>query len=71
MNILMKIDGMSCQHCIKNLKNGLLDVDGIMKADVSLEKKSTSIETERDFSEDELREIIDELGFELVSVMVS
>jgi copper chaperone len=32
----LKIDGMSCQHCVKSVREALLAVPGVTRADVEI-----------------------------------
>jgi copper chaperone len=36
-NITLKVTGMSCEHCVKAVKNASTDVPGVSDAEVSLE----------------------------------
>ena len=46
MNTELKIEGMSCGHCVMRVKSALQDVAGVSKVDVDLLKKSAMIEGE-------------------------
>ena len=34
----LKIDGMSCQHCVKTVTNALTELEGVKRAKVNLRK---------------------------------
>jgi copper chaperone len=40
----LTVEGMSCGHCVTRVKNALSSVKGVVKADVSLEKKNAVVE---------------------------
>ena len=40
----LKIEGMSCMHCVARVEKALMELDGVEKANVSLEKKEAKIE---------------------------
>ncbi len=40
----IKVDGMSCGGCVKNVTGALLGVDGVSKAEVSLEQGQAVVE---------------------------
>ena len=40
----LSVEGMSCGHCVSRVKNALSSVDGVLKADVSLENKNAVVE---------------------------
>jgi len=58
------IEGMACMHCVKHATEALERVDGIVSVSVSLEEKKAEIEITRDISDDELKSVIEEAGYE-------
>ena len=63
---LLKVEGMTCQHCVQTITDALGKIAGTNKVTVDLDKKEVQI----DYNEEEtnLKEIsvkIVELGFEL------
>ena len=42
--LTLNIDGMSCGGCVKSVTRILADIDGVAKAEVSLENKNAVIE---------------------------
>lgn len=41
---VLRVDGMSCDHCVKSITKALESLDGVTKADVSLEKHRATVE---------------------------
>ncbi len=64
MKLNLKIDGMGCEHCIKSVKEALETVKGIKILDVKI--GSAEIETENDSVLNEIREKLDDAGYDLV-----
>ena len=63
----LKVDGMTCQHCVQTITDALGEIAGTNKVAVDLDKKEVQV----DYNEDKtnLQEISDkivEIGFELV-----
>ena len=62
----IKVEGMTCQHCVQIITDGLSNISGLYAVNVDLVKKEVSVEfNER---ETELHKIFDkiiEVGFEL------
>jgi copper chaperone len=63
----LKVDGMTCQHCVQTITDALGEIAGTNKVAVDLDKKKVQV----DYNEEEtnLQEISDkivEIGFELV-----
>ena len=62
----IKVEGMTCQHCVQVITDGLSNISGLNAVNVDLVRKEVSVEfNER---ETELQKIFDkiiEVGFEL------
>jgi copper chaperone len=63
----LKVDGMTCQHCVQTITDALGEIAGTNKVAVDLDKKEVQV----DYNEEEtnLQKISDkiiEVGFELV-----
>ena len=63
--MILEIEGMSCTHCVNHVKNTLIELEGVDKV-ISVEIGKAVIDG--DISEDDLRDVLEEEGFELVSV---
>lgn len=64
MKLNLKIDGMGCEHCIKSVKEVLETVKGIKILDVKI--GLAEIETENDSVLNEIREKLDDAGYDLI-----
>ncbi|MEO5816850.1 MAG: heavy-metal-associated domain-containing protein [Gemmatimonadaceae bacterium] len=62
----LRIDGMTCQHCVNAVFTALTPVPGITSADVSI--GAAVIEHDGRATVDALREAIAESGYEVTSV---
>lgn len=63
------IEGMSCNHCVNHLTTALTeDIEGVDVKEVNLENKYAIIEMNEDVSIEKLKDLISELGFELVGI---
>ncbi|MDZ5253101.1 heavy metal-associated domain-containing protein [Clostridium sp. LIBA-8841] len=62
--LILEIDGMSCSNCVRHVQAALLDVDGVDVLEVEVGR--AVVDTEVD--EDTLREALEEVGYELVSI---
>jgi len=45
--VTLKIEGMSCQHCVSAVRNALMSVPGVTKAEVDLAKGSARVEFDK------------------------
>lgn len=68
MNTLkLNVNGMSCEHCVKSIKNVLLEKNGITLVEVSLKEKSVKIDyADEVITIDEIRNIIEEIGYDVI-----
>jgi copper chaperone len=61
----IKVDGMSCGGCVKSVTGVLTALDGVAKAEVSLEQKQAVVEFDAaKVSRDQLKAVIEDAGFD-------
>ena len=61
----LKINGMSCQHCVKTVKDALTALEGVQGAKVNLRKGEAIVRfNELHVNPANLREAITQAGFE-------
>ena len=64
MKLNLKIDGMGCEHCIKSVREALEGINGVKVLDVKI--GSAEVEAENDSVLNEIREKLDDVGYDLV-----
>ena len=64
MKLNLKINGMACEHCVKSVKEALGEIKGIKVLDVKI--GSAEIEAENDGVLSEIKEKLDDVGYDLV-----
>lgn len=63
------VNGMSCMNCVRHLKEALQeDIKGLEVIDVSLENKCALVEVNDNVSDDMIKAVIDDLGYELKGI---
>ncbi len=62
------IEGMSCEHCVKHVKDALAELNGVIKVDVNLSAKSAILESAAVISDDDIKAAIDDAGYEVVKI---
>jgi copper chaperone len=61
----IKVDGMSCGGCVKSVTGVLTALDGVAKAEVSLEQKQAVVEFDAGkLTRDQLKAVIEDAGFD-------
>lgn len=64
------IDGMSCNQCVNHLNTALTeDIKGVEVIEISLENKYAIIDMNDNVDTTELKEVINELDFELKDII--
>jgi copper ion binding protein len=65
MEQIVKVKGMSCQHCVKAVTKALQNLDGVKSVEVSLEKGEAKMEVERPLDIKVLDEALKKAGYEM------
>lgn len=60
------INGMSCGHCVNHVKEALMEIQGVEEVKVDLETKIAEISG--DVADSVIKEAIEEVGYEVVSI---
>jgi copper chaperone len=62
---MIKVDGMSCGGCVKNVTNALEALDGVQKAEVSLEQAQATVEFDAaKLQRADLLQVVEDAGFD-------
>lgn len=63
----LNIEGMSCMHCVKHVKEALSEVAGVKSVDVNLDGKYAIVEIDN-ASEDAMKEAVADAGYDVVGI---
>jgi copper chaperone CopZ len=61
---VLKIEGMTCDHCVHTVQKALLTVPGVEKAEVSLSQKKAIITHESSFDIPAALHAVEEEGYQ-------
>ena len=64
---VLKVKGMSCQHCVMSVKKALNQLDGVQKVEVDLEKGEVRFENTKALAALRIEKAIQDAGYEVVS----
>ena len=64
--LVIGVEGMSCNHCKMAVEGEIKELDGVDNAEVSLENKSVKVSLSSTVSIEKLYEAIEEAGFEAI-----
>ncbi|MDK8346073.1 copper ion binding protein [Brevibacterium sp. UMB1308A] len=63
----LSVSGMTCEHCVRAVKQEVGEISGVTQVDVELGTPSTvTVESTEPISHQDLVEAIDEAGYEVV-----
>lgn len=65
--VVLNVEGMSCHHCVKAVTDAVGALDGVSAVDVSLEKKTATVEYDAEqVSLEDIKDAIEEEGYDVV-----
>lgn len=64
----VRIEGMSCQHCVAAVTEAMSSLGDVKMIEVSLEGKMAKVEYASEVSDEMIKEAIDDIGFDVVSI---
>ena len=62
-----KVEGMSCEHCVRAVSAEVGGLDGVSAVDVDLDTGEVAVTSESPLDEAQVRAAVDEAGYELVT----
>lgn len=64
---ILKVEGMSCQHCVKAVTGAVGEVDGVSNVSVDLEAKTVTVDHDSDKAPiDKIKFEIEDQGYDVV-----
>lgn len=68
MEKIIKIKGMSCEHCAARVKQALISTEGVLSATVDVKKKTAAVVSEKEISSELLTKAVVSAGYEVVKI---
>jgi len=62
------IEGMSCQHCVRHVREALEELAGVKTAKVNLQNKTAEVELDQDVDDEKIKAAISDAGYEVTSI---
>ena len=66
MKTILRIEGMSCAHCVQHVKEALEEIADVQYAEVNLSGKTAEVEHADNVSLATLKAAVEEEGYEVV-----
>jgi copper chaperone len=67
MGSVLKVKGMSCQHCVMSVTKALSQLDGIKNVQIDLAKGEVRFDNTKSVLSDRIQKAITDAGYEVVS----
>ncbi len=67
MATLLKVKGMSCQHCVMSVTKALGQLDGVKNVQVDLAKGEIRFDNTKEIAPNRIEKAISDAGYEVVS----
>jgi copper chaperone CopZ len=67
--IVISVDGMTCENCVRHVKEALEGLTGVTAVEVSLEEGEARVQAPGALNEKLIRETLDEEGYEVTAVV--
>ncbi|MDO5679619.1 MAG: heavy metal-associated domain-containing protein [Pelistega sp.] len=64
--VVLKVEGMSCNNCVKHVTVALEELPGISEIEVNLAEAKVSFRTTGAASEEQIQEAIEDAGYDVV-----
>jgi copper chaperone len=65
MSSVLKVKGMSCQHCVISVTKALNQLDGIKNVQVDLAKGEVRFDNTKSITSDQIQKAITNAGYEV------
>jgi len=66
MGSILKVKGMSCQHCVMSVKKALSQLEGIKNVQVDLAKGEVQFDNTKEVVLNRIEKAIEEAGYEVI-----
>lgn len=64
----LKIEGMSCEHCVRRVSDALSAASGVISVDVNLRKKTARIELDSPVADEILIAVVTDAGYKVSKI---
>ncbi len=64
---VLKVKGMSCQHCVMSVKKALSQLDGVQSVEVDLQKGEVRFENTKGLASNRIEKAIQDAGYQVAS----
>ncbi len=66
MRKTLKVEGMTCAHCVESVKRAIYSIEGVSHVEVSLEEGKVQVHMEKEIPFHVLKSTVEEWGYRVV-----
>jgi copper chaperone len=66
MSPVLKVKGMSCQHCVMSVTKALTQLGGVKNVQVDLAKGEVRFDNTKSITSDQIQKAITDAGYEVI-----
>ncbi|MCE4957360.1 copper chaperone CopZ [Macrococcoides caseolyticum] len=66
METILKVEGMTCNHCKQAVEGAVSELEGVQSAAVDLEAANVTVEHEETVTVDAMKAAIEDQGYDVV-----
>lgn len=67
MASVLKVKGMSCNHCVMSIRKALNQLEGVQNVDVDLQKGEVRFDNTKSLATNRIQKAIQDAGYEVVN----
>lgn len=68
MRKLVKIEGMSCGHCVKHVEEALKELNDVSGVTVSLKDRNAIVDMKSDIDDSIIKAAIEDVGYDVTEI---
>ncbi|MCG7343785.1 copper chaperone CopZ [Sporosarcina sp. ACRSL] len=65
MKEVLKVEGMSCGHCVKSIESSVGELKGVSSVKVDLSSNEVTVEFENEATLEQIKETIEDQGYDV------
>jgi len=66
----IKINGMSCEHCVKRVKNAMEGIEGVNNVQIDLSAGEALFDATDDVKDGDIKYAVEDAGYDVVNIEI-
>ena len=68
MSITVSIQGVSCENCVRHVRQALEGLDGVTQVEVSLDAGTAQVRAGLEVTDEQISAVLDEEGYDVTGI---